>query len=509
VSASGVEDAILAAEQLPVAIWMGRVPGGEVVYVNAAFREVLGLDEPPEAGRGGFVEPYGVHQHDGSPYPEARMPFERVLAARAPVVVDDLVIHRRDGRKVYLRVFAKPLFDGDGNITHVLEAFTDITREVEAERARAEGERKLARAQRLESIGQLVMGIAHDFNNLLTVTKLVVSQLRFEEREGPRRSALGDVEAVTDSAIALIKNLLGFSERSRHVLAELEVGAVVRSVVDLARRTFDKGITVRTEVEPGAWILGDRSQIEQVMMNLLVNARDAVGTSGTIVACAQVRELAAGEIEDSPEGTYVVIEVADDGLGIDPSVRDRMFEPYVTTKTFGPIKGTGLGLSTVHGIVRTHRGYVDAVDAKPRGTVVRAAIPSVPAPAERASVEPRPERRGREGRGALVLVVDDERLVREATVRALEAHGYRALEADGGARAIELFERHADEVDAVVLDVVMPGISADDVLREIERRKPGVKVLLVSGSAIEDGRAVLPKPFDEEQLVSALTKLGA
>src|SRR5437868_2097582 len=132
-----------AAEELPVAIWMGKVPGGEVVYVNAEFRTMLGLDEPPEAGRGGFVEPYGVHTREGSKYPESAMPFERCIAAKKTVVIDDLVVHRRDGRRVYLRVFAKPIFDDAGTMTHVLEAFTDITREVEADAARAEGDRRL------------------------------------------------------------------------------------------------------------------------------------------------------------------------------------------------------------------------------------------------------------------------------------------------------------------------------------------------------------------------------
>lgn len=135
---------------------MGRVPSGEVVYTNAAFREVLGIEPPEGAVRGAFVEPYGVHTSSGAPYPEDRMPFEQCIAARKTVVVDDLVIHRHDGRRVSLRVFAKPIFDADGVMTHVLEAFTDISRETDAERARAERER------RLEAIGQLVTGSALD-----------------------------------------------------------------------------------------------------------------------------------------------------------------------------------------------------------------------------------------------------------------------------------------------------------------------------------------------------------
>ena len=211
------DELAIVAEELPVAIWMGRVPSGEVVYTNRAFREVLGIEPPPGAGRGEFVQPYGVHLPDGRPYPESEMPFERAIAARATIVVDDLVIHRHDGRRVNLRVSAKPIFDESGTITHILEVFTDITREIEAEQARIEGERKLSRAQRLESIGQLVMGIAHDFNNLLTVTTLTTSRLRARHRDEDMRTALTDIATVTSSASELVRKLLA-QKRKREEL---------------------------------------------------------------------------------------------------------------------------------------------------------------------------------------------------------------------------------------------------------------------------------------------------
>lgn len=503
----------LVANELPVAIWMGRVPSGEVVYTNRAFREVLGIEPPPGAVAGAFVEPYGVHQLDGTPYPEENMPYPRALAARATVVVDDLVIHRRDGRHVNLRVFAKPLFDADGNITHVLEAFTDITREVEAERARVEGERKLARAQRLESIGQLVTGISHDFNNLLTVTTLATARLSATERDHERRAALRDIETVTDSAIELVKNLLGFAGRTPQSVAPIEVGAIVASVVDISQRTFERRVTLSVELAPeGAWICGDRSQVEQVLMNLLVNARDAIAGVGHVRVTTSVRMLEAGSVENCPVGRYVVVEVTDDGCGIDPSIRDRVFEPYFTTKTVGAIKGTGLGLSTVLGIVRSHAGFIEPCPAARRGTTMRIALPAIDPPAlaqpARAADSPLPR-----GNNELLLVVDDERLVRSATATTLEALGYRVLEAESGQRALEVFASNADDIAGVILDMVMPGLPVPETFKALRACRPDLPVLLVTGTSMNDevrvllergARGLLPKPFHEAELAEAL-----
>ncbi|MDQ3299927.1 MAG: ATP-binding protein [Myxococcota bacterium] len=374
-----LEELRLAADELPVAIWMGRVPSGEAVYTNRAFREVLGIEPPPGAARGVFVEPYGVHQLDGQPYPEDRMPFERAISARALVILDDLVIHRRDGRTVNLRVFAKPLFDANGEITHVLEAFTDITHEVGAEAARLEVERKLMHAHRLESIGQLVMGIAHDFNNLLTVTTLTTSRLLSQQMDPAMRSALGDIETVTNSATDLVAKLLAFARRTPQPLAPVDLASISQLVVPLCQRTFGRDVTLSTQGDLGAWIRGDPAQLEQALMNLLVNARDAIQGPGTITVRCSRRALADGEVETCPAGAYAVLEVTDDGVGIAASIRDHLFDPYFTTKERGSVKGTGLGLSTVLGIVRVHAGFVEAVAAKPRGTTIRIAIPATDA----------------------------------------------------------------------------------------------------------------------------------
>ena len=512
----------LVADELPVAIWCGRVPGGEVVYTNAAFREVLGI-EPPDTTRGAFVGPYGVHLPSGEVYPEDRMPFERVLAARTTVVVEDLVIHRHDGRKVSLRVFAKPIFDADGNITHVLEAFTDKTREVEADKRRAEGERRLARSQRLESVGQLVAGIAHDFNNLLTVTKLAVSWLLPDEPDEERRSALEQVSGVTDSAIELIRNLLGFARPGQSVSRVVPVEMAVKPVIEMATRTFHPGIALRHDLDSsGALLLGDVSQLEQMLMNIVINARDAISGAGEVLVRTRDRVVVAGEGGPVRPGRHVVLEVIDTGTGVDPAIRDRIFEPYFTTKTQGAIKGTGLGLATVHGIVEAHRGVIEVLDNEPRGTIVRVTFPCADGVAEEAAVSslgschsegPLPR-----GDGRLVLVVDDDPLVRGTTVAVLKSLDFQVCEARDGAMAIEVFAARKNEISAVVLDMVMPGLPARDVYLGLRQHREDVRVLLVSGNALDEEAqalldlgvaAYLPKPYDDRRLVRGLKHIGA
>ncbi len=508
------EELAIVADELPVAIWLGRVPGGEVVYTNRAFREVLGMEPPEDAAREKYVEPYGVHLPDGSVYPEELMPYERALAAKTTVTVDDLVIHRRDGSKVNLRVFAKPIFDEHGTITHVLEAFIDITRESDAVAAKLDSERKLARAQRLESIGQLVMGIAHDFNNLLTVTTLTVARLLARGGDDAQlRTGLADIETVTASAAELVKKLLAFTQRTPQALAPVELIAVVRSVLAISQRTFDRRLTLTSTCPDEVWIRGDYSQLEQVLMNLLVNARDAVHGAGAIDVSVHVRHLGASEIESCPAGNYVVLEVRDDGIGIDPAIRERVFEPYFTTKTRGQIKGTGLGLSTVLGIVRTHGGFIEVAGAEPRGTTMRIALPALARVEAIVAPVARPPRTIQHGDGQLVLVVDDEPRVRSATSAALTSLGYRVVEADSGDHAVDVLSRHNGEIAAVVLDMVMPGMPATEVCEAITKQRPELPVIVITGAALGDeiqavldrgARTCLAKPFDAQALAEAL-----
>lgn len=503
------------ADALPVAIWVGKAPGGECVYVNREFERILGLARP-EAARGNYVGPYGVHLPNGDVYPEDQMPYERAIRARGPVTVEDLVVHKHDGTRTYLRVFVTPLFGAGGEIEYVVEAFTDKSSEVETERLRAEGERLLRATQRLESIGSLAGGIAHDFNNMLAAIKIAASQLRGGATDEAARAELVDcIDEVTDNAARLTRALLGFAGRGKHRSQGVPLGKVIRSVVELGQRTFDRRITLHAAVDEDArTVLGDVSQIEQVVMNLVFNARDAVAErGGDIVVRTRPRELAPEEHPTLAAGRYVELTVTDTGPGVDPSVRDRMFEPYVTTKTTGAQKGTGLGLATVFGVVQSHNGHVELSQTGPSGTTMTVLLPAVEAapasvPSRRAAVLV-------PGTGTL-LVVDDEPLVLKLTADALSSLGYDVLTASTGREAVEIFRERGREIDAVVLDMIMPGLDGRATYTELRAMREDVPVLLMTGHALNEQaqeildlgvRGFLSKPFEVELLSAEIAAL--
>jgi PAS domain S-box-containing protein len=507
------------ADALPAAIWVGRAPSGECVYVNQAFERILGIRPPEDASRGNYVGPYGVHTRAGEPYPEDRMPYERVMRSRAPEVIDDLVIHRHDGAKTYLRVFASPLLEG-GEVAFVVEAFIDITREVELEERRARGERELQLTRRREAIGSLASGIAHDFNNLLSIVKLTAGALRAGEREPARLELLAGLDDVADSAAHLTRGLLGSAGRGKNLAERVSLNAIARAMVDVASRTFERRLTLTAALCAGGdVVVGDASQLEQVVMNLLMNARDAIAGAGRIVVTTRAMVLAADDDPGLPAGRYVVLEVEDTGAGIDPSIRDRLFEPYVSTKGLGAQKGAGLGLATIYGIAQTHGGRAEVASTGPLGTTVRVLLPAIDAAAPAPAPAPPQGRAPAVTRGAgPVLVVDDEPGVLKACGAILRGLGYEVVLAPGGREALEAFRERQGDFRAVVLDMSMPGMDGRATYLALRDVRADIPVVLTTGFSLNDEaqaildlgvRAFLPKPFNVAQLSETLTKLTA
>ena len=514
---SDIEIIQRAADELPDGVWIARAPGGELVYANRAFGEIMGVEALGGVARGEYAAPYGIHTRTGELYPERSMPFVRALEARAPVVVDDIVIHRPDGGRVYIRAHAKPVYLGDGEtISHVVIAFFDISREVELERRRADAEARFARAQRMESIGNLAGGIAHDFNNLLAVLRLVAGTLRRDEDDADRLDDLRRIDEVVDSASGLTRSLLSFAGRSAPRKERTSVTAVAQRVIDLVERAVDRRISVRQELEGTCDVIGDPSQLDQVLMNLAVNARDAVAGTGTIeirIHSSEIDEATAARSVKLRAGPHVVIEVRDDGSGIDPAIRDRVFEPYFTTKTAGPTRGTGLGLSTVFGIVEAHDGAIELLPNTPRGTIARvwlpAAAPGRPTPTATRAVSASTD-------AVTLLLVEDEPLVQRFAVRALRALGHQVLVASDGVEAIAAFEREHTSIDVVVLDMIMPRMGGHATFRALRAIDPDVQVVLTTGYAHNDEsdailelgvKELVEKPYRIEVLDEVLQRL--
>ncbi|MBA3503473.1 MAG: response regulator [Deltaproteobacteria bacterium] len=502
-------------EDLPVGIWVARVPGGEEVYVNRTFAQIMGVGMVPDAKAGNYSRPYGIYTRTGEPYPEQQLPFVRALQEKQVVVVDDLTIHRIDGSKVDLRAFGRPVGDP---ITHVIVAFFDITREIEAERARSEADQRLALAQRLEAVGTLAGGIAHDFNNLIFGIKLIASELAAAEVDPKRRAALTLIDEITERSATLTRSLLGFARRGKHRALPLSLEDVVTSMTELLTRTLS-GVALEFELaaEDRGTVIGDQSQLEQVIMNLVVNARDAVQGSGHARVQTRTATLDAapvGAVGMARAGRYVVLEVSDDGPGIPDALRERVFEPYFTTKTKGADRGTGLGLATVLGIVESHGGSCEiAAGLEGRGTTLRVYLPAVEQ-AARASAATKPAV-APAGSGML-LVVDDDAVVRRALAAALTSLGYTTVEAENGMDAVDIYRTHHDELYAVVLDMVMPGMNGRATYLALREIDPDVAVVLMSGYTLNEEvqeildlgvKAFVSKPYAIDTLANALAQI--
>ena len=497
-------DIILAlGEDLPVGIWVARVPTGQEVYVNKTFAQIMGVGMIPDAKVGNYSQPYGIFTRDGKPYPESRLPFVRAIEEKQVVVVDDITIHRPDGSRVDVRAFGRPVGDP---ITHVIVAFFDITREVAAERARVEADQRLARAQRLEAIGTLAGGIAHDFNNLIFGIKLLASELAATETDEQRKEGLALIDEITERSAALTRSLLGFARRGKHRAVPISIEDVLTSMSELLRRTAS-GITLELELhaDDRGTVLGDQSQIEQVILNVVVNARDALQGTGHVRVQTRTVELATGR--------FVVLEVSDNGPGIPADLRERVFEPYFTTKTKGPERGTGLGLATVLGIVESHGGSCEIdVGLEGRGATLRICLP-----AAKIAAEPRVKPvlgDAPKGSGTL-LVIDDDPIVRKAVCAALTAIGFTVIEADNGMDAVDIFRAHHDEISAVIIDMIMPGMNGKETylgLREIVRDVP---VVLMSGYTLNEEvqeildlgvKVFVSKPYSIDALADAIAQ---
>ena len=490
------------ADDLPVGIWVAGAPYCEDIYTNHTFAEIMGQGRRADVQVGGYSEPYGILTRDGKPYPEERMPFVRALVEKTVVVNDDIMIRRPDRTIVHVRAFGRPVTNAAGVITHVVIAFFDITKQIEAEQASAEADARLRRAQRLEAVGTLAGGIAHDFNNLIFGIKLLAAELAATETDEQKLASLRMIDDVTERSAILTRSLLGFARRGKHRAMPVALNDVVGAMRELLTRTV-MGVEIQFDLAAAdrGTVIGDASQLEQVVMNLVVNARDALKDRGGHVL-----------VRTHSRGGAVVLEISDDGPGIPLELRERVFEPYFTTKTHGANRGTGRGPATVFGSVESHGGAIEVdTGLGGVGATLRMTLPAAARPAETAPAPPAPFKLAA-GSGT-VLVVDDDAMIRAAVAKALRGLGYRTLEAGSGADAITTYRDHPEPIRAVVLDMIMPGMDGAATFTAMRKLDPAVVVLLMSGYAVnEDVQALLDagargfvtKPYSPETLSRAL-----
>ncbi|QJW94041.1 hypothetical protein FTUN_1560 [Frigoriglobus tundricola] len=395
------------------------------------------------------------------------------------------------GRRLWLRTTKRPLIGADGRRVAVLMVALDVT-------AQKRLEDQVRQAQKLEAVGQLAGGVAHDFNNLLTVVngcgELLLTDMAADAAPRP---LVEDIVRAGQRGAALTRQLLAFSRQQMLRVEVFDPNRVLEETAKLLARLLGEDVTVRTVLDPAAgFVRADVGQVEQVVINLAVNGRDAMPRGGALVIETAPVDVAAADLPastDARPGRYVRLAVADTGTGMPPEVQAHLFEPFFTTKP--PGKGTGLGLATVYGIVRQSGGFLTVRTEVGRGTTVAVHLPRhEPEPAApKSAPRPKPRATGHE----TVLVVEDEETVRALTTAVLARQGYRVEAAESGAEALALCERLRTQPDLVLTDVVMPGMSGRELAEALTARFPQLKVVFLSGYTAD---AVLRHGVEEERV---------
>ena len=475
-------------ERLPLGIYRAT-PEGRLLAANAAFARMLGYDEPEEMlGR--------VTMQDVYADPEDRA---QLVAEWGPGNDHAFEVHwrRKNGTRVVVRLHVHAV----RSLTGEIESFEGLAEDVTEQRSL---EAQFRQAQRLEAVGRLAGGVAHDFNNILTAitaySELLLSDAAPADR---KRGFVQEIQAAAQRAAALTRQLLAFSRRQVLQVKVLDLNTVVRTLDRMLRRLIGEDVRLELELSEGLGaVRADPAQMEQVIMNLAVNARDAMPAGGrlTIETANVVLDESYPRVHPgAAPGRYVMLAISDTGIGMDQETRSHLFEPFFTTKE--PGKGTGLGLATVHGIVKQSGGNIWVHSEPGRGSTFKLYLPRVD---EQPDGQGEPPAVWPAGGHETVLLAEDDASVREVMARALEEKGYQVLSASDGHMALEVAHEHRAHVHLLVTDLVMPGMTGDELAAALVRERPGVRVIYMSGYAengvvrhgvLEEGINYLQKPF--------------
>ncbi len=467
---------------------------GRITYANPAAERMLGF-RPDELS--GLVLHDALHSRrpDGSPYPASECPLRQSLETGITLTGQEEVFLRKDGSAVEVSCSNAPIVE-DGEVVAAVLAAHDIS-----ERKRSE--ERLRQSQKLESVGLLAGGVAHDFNNILT--GIIGTASLIEEDAATPPDIIEQVRFIlsgAEKAADLTRQLLAYSGKGRFIISNVDLSAMVREMNGLIRLSLTKNISVGMELEEGIPpVAADPGQMQQVLMNLVINAGEAIGEEAggavsirTGLDCIGTAFTDSAGTEVAP-GDYAFLEVSDTGCGMDEQTAGRIFEPFFTTK----FTGRGLGLAAVSGILRSQKGAILVSSTPGQGSTFRALFPA--AVAGRSAPEP--------GRPA-ILVVDDQECVRKFLCHALERQGYAAIPAVDGAEALARFEEQSARIAVSVIDLTMPVMGGKELVAEVKRRQPGARIVLISANNDSDARdlcsvypgmAFIQKPFSAQTLI--------
>jgi two-component system cell cycle sensor histidine kinase/response regulator CckA len=432
------------------------------------------------------------------------------------------VRQRRDGSLMDMSISASPLRDGAGDVVGFVSIYEDVTERTRTERALKASEEQLRQAQKMEAVGRLAGGVAHDFNNILTTIQSYAEFLATEfGEETPHLADLREIQKEADRAAGLTKQLLVFSRKQVLESQVLDLNAIVAETERMLRRVIGEDIELVTRLDPElGQIQGDAVQFSQVLLNLAVNARDAMPEGGRLLietVNVHLDEAYAVEHRGAVPGPHILLTVSDTGIGMDAATKTRIFEPFFTTKE--PGKGTGLGLSMVYGFVQQSGGSIWVYSEPGEGSTFKVYLPQVTGSA---TVMSQPlatvATSVGAGDGATVLIVEDEAAVRRVARRTLAERGYTVLEAANGREALELAAGHEGPIDLVLTDMVMPEMRGGELAARLRRARPEARLLMMSGyteeaasrqAILEAGNAFLEKPFTARRLLEKVQQVLA
>ena len=484
-------------EELPVAVYLDEPDDiGSNLFMSPPIEQILGYTPEEWQSAPDFFVSVILH-------PEDR---ERVLHEIATSALNERdgseyrCLHK-DGRVVWIYDESTPQRDDRGEVVAIRGFMLDVTDRKLAEEELRQTDERLRQAQRMESVGRLAGGVAHDFNNLLTVIEgnvdLLLASAPDDFREG-----LTEVAEAARRASTLTNQLLAYSRQQVLRPHVLDLNSIVERLGTMLQRLLGAKITLELEVADELWpVRVDRGQLEQVVVNLTVNARDAMPDGG-LISIATANLLILDDDPARTPGEYVTLAVTDSGIGFDEPVRAAMFEPFFTTKPLG--KGTGLGLATVDGVVRQSGGWVDVVSGPGQGATFTVVLPRSYDPIEDPDAGVQRAVPSSAPRPATILVVEDTGAVRDLVARTLEATGYSVLTAETGEAALQLLSSTGVHVDLLLTDLVMPGLDGHTLAKRLEASRPELRVVYMSGYTYDEivrhgieaaELAFLPKPF--------------
>jgi two-component system cell cycle sensor histidine kinase/response regulator CckA len=471
---------------------------GQIVTCNSAFIKMLGFSSIEEA----LDTNAGVIYHESQP----REKILELIKKEKKLVNYESIMRRIDGDPINIIENMTGVFDADDNLIEIKGFLIDITQ-------RKKLEEQLQQAQKMEAIGTLAGGIAHDFNNLLMSIQGYVSLMLLGTYPShPFHIWLNNIEDRIQSGAKLTSQLLGYARKGRYEVKPLSLNKIIRETTEAfgrVKRDIRIEVTLQDEL-PG--IRADKVQVEQILLNLFVNAADAMPAGGLLTVATTVvsEKNMQGGVYKPRAGHYVKMTVTDTGAGMDKQTQSRIFEPFFTTKEMG--RGTGLGLASVYGIVKAHGGYIDVASKKAAGTQFTVYFPATRQKFSKTVkiTNKRPKKIG------TILLVDDEEDILQIGAKVLQKFDYKVLEAKNGPEAIEVYAENIDNIDLIILDLVMPDMNGSEVYDRLKDINPDVRVLLCSGYSIE-GRAkeiidrgcddFIQKPFTYKKLTEKLDEI--